>query len=121
MSVVTGSAADAPVIPCDSAAPRERVFAARTAARQASRWWAPHDCTPLSCDMDVRPGGVWRRRMRAPDGTVVTKWGVYREVTAPERLVFTYRTESAGVIHSETLAAGTFADSGHRQRLTLRH
>src|SRR5260370_16790707 len=71
--------------------------------------------------MDVRPGGVWRRRMRAPDGTVVTKWGVYREVTAPERLVFTYRTESAGVIDSETLVTVTFADLGNRTRLTLRH
>ena len=103
------------------AAPRERVFAAWTDARQASRWWAPHDCTPLSCEMDVRPGGAWRRRMRARDGTVVTKWGVYREVTAPERLVFTYRTESAGVSDAETLVTVTFADLGNRTRLTLRH
>ena len=71
--------------------------------------------------MDVRPGGAWRRRMRAPDGTVVTKWGVYREVAAPERLVFTYRTESAGVIDPETLVTVTFADLGDRTRLTLRH
>src|SRR5260370_2353779 len=71
--------------------------------------------------MDVRPGGVWRRRMRAPDGTVVTKWGVYREVTAPERLVFTYRTESAGVIDSETLVTVTLADLGNPTRLTPRH
>ena len=59
--------------------------------------------------------------MRAPDGTVVTKWGVYREITAPERLVFTYRTESAGVIDPETLVTVTFADFGNRTRLTLRH
>ena len=78
------------------AAPRERVFAAWTDVRQASRWWAPRDFTTLSCEMDVRPGGVWRRRMRAPDGTVVTKHGVYREIVAPERLVFTYITEDAG-------------------------
>ncbi len=121
MNVVARSVADELVITRDIAAPRERVFAAWTDARQASRWWAPHDCTPLSCDMDVRPGGVWRRRMRAPDGTVVTKWGVYREVTAPERLVFTYKTESAGVIDSETLVTVTFADLGNRTRLTLRH
>ena len=51
--------------------------------------------------------------MRAPDGTVVTKWGVYREVTAPERLVFTMdRTESAGVSHAETLVTVTFIDLG---------
>jgi uncharacterized protein YndB with AHSA1/START domain len=71
--------------------------------------------------MDVRPGGAWRRRMRAPDGTIVTKWGVYREVAAPERLVFTYLTEQAGVVDPETLVTVIFADLGNRTRLTLRH
>ena len=121
MNVVEKPVANELVMTRDIAAPRERVFAAWTDAQQASRWWAPHDCTPLSCDMDVRPGGAWRRRMRAPDGTVVTKWGVYREVVAPERLVFTYRTESAGVTDPETLVTVTFADLGNRTRLTLRH
>jgi uncharacterized protein YndB with AHSA1/START domain len=121
MNTVTKPVADELVLTRDIAAPRERVFAAWTDIRQASRWWAPHDVTPLSCEMDVRPGGAWRRRMRAHDGTVVTKWGVYREVAAPERLVFTYRTESAGVIDAETLVTVTFADLGDRTRLTLRH
>jgi uncharacterized protein YndB with AHSA1/START domain len=121
MNVVLKPVANELVLTRDIAAPRERVFAAWTDARQASRWWAPQDFTPLSCEMDVRPGGAWRRRIRAPDGTVVTKWGVYREVTAPERLVFTYRTESAGVIDAETVVTVTFADLGSRTRLTLRH
>ena len=121
MNLAAKSVTDEHFLTRDIAAPRERVFAAWTDARQASRWWAPHDCTPLSCEMDVRPGGAWRRRMRARDGTVVTKWGVYREVTAPERLVFTYRTESAGVSDAETLVTVTFADLGNRTRLTLRH
>src|SRR6266404_8544311 len=90
MNVITKSAAPELVLTRDLAAPRAQVFAAWTDERLASRWWLPQNFTPLSCEMDVRPGGGWRRRMRAPDGTVVTKWGVYREVTAPERLVFTY-------------------------------
>ena len=98
------------------------MFAAWTDPGRPSRWWAPQDCTPLSCKMDVRPGGAWRRRMRAPDGTVITKWGVYREVMAPERLVFTYKTEDAdGMVDPETLVTVTFADLGGRTRLTLRH
>jgi uncharacterized protein YndB with AHSA1/START domain len=121
MNLAAKAISDELVLTRDIAAPRERVFAAWTDVRQASRWWAPHSCTPLSCEMDVRPGGAWRRRMRALDGTVVTKWGVYREVTAPERLVFTYRTESAGVSDAETLVTVTFADLGNRTRLTLRH
>lgn len=103
-------------------ASRDRVFAAWTDPRQAEIWWAPQDCTPLSCEMDVRPGGTWRRRMRVPDGTVITKHGVYREVEAPERLVFTYVTEYAdGTVDPETLVTVTFADLGDRTRLTLRH
>jgi uncharacterized protein YndB with AHSA1/START domain len=121
MNVAARSVADELVLTRDIAAPRARVFAAWTDAHAASNWWAPRDFTPLSCEMDVRPGGTWRRRMRAPDGTVVTKWGVYREVAAPERLVFTYWTESAGVTDPETLVSLTFADLGNRTRLTLRH
>ncbi len=121
MNVAARPVADELVMTRDIAAPHELVFAAWTDIRQASCWWAPQDFTLLSCEMDVRPGGRWRRRMRAPDGTVVTKWGVYREIAAPERLVFTYRTESAGVIDPETLVTVTFADLGSRTRLTLRH
>jgi len=121
MNVVTKPTAHELVLTRDLAAPRAQVFAAWTDERLAFRWWLPQNFTPLSCEMDVRPGGGWRRRMRAPDGTVITKWGVYREVVAPERLVFTYRTESAGVIDAETLVTVTFADLGTRTRLTLRH
>ena len=121
MSIAARSVTDELILTRDIAAPRARVFAAWTDARHASRWWPPRDFTPLTCEMDVRAGGAWRRRMRAPDGTVVTKYGVYREITAPERLVFTYRTESAGVTDSETLVTVTFADLGDRTRLTLRH
>ena len=37
----------------------------------------------------MRPGGAIRIHMRGPDGTVYPKTGVYREIVAPERLVFT--------------------------------
>ncbi len=104
-------------------APRERVFAAWVDVNQASLWWAPRDFTPLSCEMDVRPGGVWRCRMRSPSGDVILKHGVYREVAAPERLIFTYNTEdAAGIIDPETIVTVNLIDlGGGRTRLTLRH
>lgn len=104
-------------------APRERVFAAWIDPDQASRWWLPQDCTLVSCKMDVREGGAWHRRMRVPDGSVVSKWGAYHEVTSPERLVFTYNTEYAdGRIDPETLVTVTLEDlGGARTQLTLRH
>ncbi len=107
----------------DYKAPRERVFAAWTDPDKAARWWVPQDCTLVSCKMDVRPGGGWHRRMRVPDGGIVAKWGEYREITAPERLVFTYNTQYAdGSVDPETLVTVTFEDAGAgRTRLTLRH
>ena len=55
-------------------------------------------------------------------GKVIAKWGDYREVTAPERLVFTYNTEYAdGTVDPETLVTVTFENLAGRTRLTLRH
>jgi len=103
-------------------APCARVFAAWTDPDKAARWWVPQDCELVSCKMDVRPGGGWHRRMREPDGGVIAKWGEYREIVAPERLVFTYNTQYAdGTADPETLVTVTFEDLGGRTRLTLRH
>ena len=104
-------------------APREQVYAAWTDPKQAARWWAPKGFTSLACEMDVCAGGAWRREMRAPDGKLVVKHGLYHEIVPPERLVFTYVTEqTGGLIDPETLVTVTFADLGDgRTRLTLRH
>jgi uncharacterized protein YndB with AHSA1/START domain len=111
------------VITRDLKVPPARVFAAWTDVQQSSMWWMPKDCTLVSCEMDVREGGAWRRRMRVPDGTVVTKHGVYREVAPPTRLAFTYNSEYAdGRVDPETLVSLTFDElEGGRTRLTLRH
>ena len=122
MNVALKPAAFELVMKREIAAPRERVFAAWTDVQQTERWWAPRDFTILSCEMDLRPGGAWHRRMRAQSGAIVTKHGVYREIVVPERLVFTYITEDAnGVIDPETLVTVTFTDLGGRTRLTLQH
>jgi uncharacterized protein YndB with AHSA1/START domain len=103
-------------------APRERVFAAWTDARLAARWWLPRECEPIACEMDVRPGGAWTRSMRVRDGSVITKYGVYREVVVPERLVFTYATRYAdGTVDPETVVTVTLTEHDGGTRLTLRH
>ena len=103
------------------AAPRAALFAAWTDERLIARWWASGDYTTLACTMDVRPGGAWSRRLMAPDGGLISEHGVYREVVAPERLVFTYSSEGARVVDRETLVTVTFIDRGERTVLTLRH
>ena len=101
-------------------APRRLVFKMWTEPEHLARWWGPRGYTGLSSRMDVRPGGAWTRSMQAPDGSIIRKHGVYREIVAPERLVFTYVTDDiGGEPGSETLVTVTFADLDGKTRLTL--
>ena len=101
-------------------APRDLVFKAWTEPDRAAQWWGPQGFTTISCEMDVRPGGAYRRCMRSPEGTVHCTRGVYREVVEPERLVFTYAWEDAeGKLGHEMLVTVTFAEHGGKTKLTL--
>jgi uncharacterized protein YndB with AHSA1/START domain len=103
-------------------APRHLVFEAWTQPEQLAAWWGPKGFVNVDWAMDVRPGGAWYRRMRSPEGELFTKRGVYREVEAPARLVFTYVNQWAdGTVDEETLVTVTFEEEGGRTRLTLRH
>ena len=73
-------------------APRERVWREWTEPACFADWFGGADCeVPLSTvAMDVRPGGAWRATMFCgPDRREIRWTGEYREVSAPERLVFT--------------------------------
>ena len=69
-------------------APRELVFDAYTNREHIDQWWGPNGFRNETAEMDVRPGGVWRFVMHAPNGTDYGNRIVYREVVRPERLVF---------------------------------
>ena len=102
-------------------APRETVFSAWVDPEQATQWWGPKGFTPVSCTIDARVGGAWRRVMRSPDGALYRARGVYREVAAPSRLVFTYSWETGtGEAGHETLVTLTFTARGNQTELNLR-
>ena len=71
-------------------APRRLVFEAMTKPEHVRRWWGILDerYSLVVCDIDLRPGGAWRWVGRGPQGEFAFH-GVYREIAAPERLVFT--------------------------------
>lgn len=74
------------------AAARERVWREWTEPESFADWFGGVESeVPLSTvSMDVRPGGVWRATMFCGLERRVIRWtGEYREVTVPERLVFT--------------------------------
>jgi uncharacterized protein YndB with AHSA1/START domain len=73
-------------------APRERVWREWTEPERFADWFGGLECEiPLSTvSMDVRPGGALRATMFCGPARREIRWtGEYREVAAPERLVFT--------------------------------
>jgi uncharacterized protein YndB with AHSA1/START domain len=69
-------------------APRELVFKAWTERERLREWWGPKGFAIEPGKLELRPGGAFHYRMRAPDGREI--WGrfVYREIGPPERIVF---------------------------------
>ncbi len=101
-------------------APRARVFKAWTDAQQLARWWGPKDFTNPVCEIDCCASGTLRIHMRGPDGTVYPMSGTYREVCAPERIVFiSSALDANGKPIFEVLHTVTFAEEGAKTRLTL--
>jgi uncharacterized protein YndB with AHSA1/START domain len=70
-------------------APRALVFKMWTDANHLRKWFGPGIFTNPVCEVDARVGGKWRVVMRDPQGNDYPCGGEYREVVAPERLVFT--------------------------------
>ncbi len=102
-------------------APRELVFKAWTEPEHLVRWSCPRGFTLTHCEGELRPGGPWRSCMRSPDGKDLWLGGVYREIVAPERLVFTHAWDDPqGNPGPETLVTVTFAERGGKTEMTFR-
>ncbi len=101
-------------------APLSLVYKAWTDPEGQMRWLGPQGYTALACEMDTRPGGRYRFGMRSPAGTDHWVQGVYREIVAQERLVYTWAWEDAeGKPGHETLVTVTFAEHEGKTMLTL--
>jgi uncharacterized protein YndB with AHSA1/START domain len=96
-------------------APRDRVFAAYTDPELIPQWWGPRRTTTIVEEMDPRTGGAWRFLMRDSDGSEIVFRGVYREVTAPERIVQTFEWD--GMPGYVSVDSAAFEDLGDRTRI----
>lgn len=74
-------------------APRDLVFKAFTDPTLIPKWWGPTRMTTTVDQMEVRMGGIWRYVLRDLEGLESAFHGVYHEILAPERLVFTFEWE----------------------------
>ncbi len=67
----------------------EQVWAAWTQPELLKQWFCPAPWTVPECDLNVRPGGVFRAVMRGPEGQEFDSSGCYLEVVPNRRLVWT--------------------------------
>jgi len=70
-------------------APRSLIWKAWTDAEHVKKWWAPAPWTTSQCEMDLRPGGIFRTVMRSPEGQEFPHVGCFLELIENEKLVIT--------------------------------
>ena len=102
-------------------APRSRVWAAFTDPAELARWWGPRGASCRRVEADVRPGGRYRIEMVSGEANVFVLEGEYREVRAPERLVYTWVWAQGGMAGFETVATLDFVAHGAETELRVRH
>ena len=97
--------------------PRDLVWQAWTRPEHVRRWFAPLPWTTVDCEIDLRPGGIFRTVMRSPEGEDFPNVGCYLDIVEKEKLVFTdalapgYRPSAApfftAILTLETRGKGT--------------
>jgi len=103
-------------------APRELVFAVWTKPEHIVKWFGPKDFTVPAHAMEFREGGGYRFVMRSPEGKNHPVYGVYKEITPPSRIVFTWEREDLeGADGSGTTVTVTLEQHGAKTKLTLQH
>lgn len=110
-------------------APQALVFKAWTAAEHIQQWMKPEPGMVVPrASMDVRVGGRFRIQMKTAEGEFVTAVGVFQEVKAPERLVYTWDWEKDGsgeefgeVEGKTSLVTVEFLKRGERTEMVLIH
>lgn len=101
-------------------APRELVFQAWTDREHLMKWWGPAGFSVTFLEMDLRPGGAWRKCMRSAQGGEYWRRGTYLEIVEPERLVFTYISDDPeSDPEHETVVTMIFEELGEKTLMTF--
>ncbi len=81
--------------------PPQLVWAGWTRPDYVKRWFTPAPWRTVECEIDLRPGGIFRTVMRSPEGRDFPNLGCYLEVIENRMLVWTaalkpgYRPQNA--------------------------
>ena len=94
--------------------PKELIWKAWTQPEHLKPWFCPLPWKTIDCEIDLRPGGIFRTVMLSPEGKEFPNLGCYLEVVENERLVWTnallpgFRPASASTHEAEETGAFFF-------------
>jgi len=69
--------------------PKELIWRAWTEPELLKPWFCPLPWKTIDCEIDLRPGGVFRTTMQSPEGKQYPGTGCYLEVSPNKKLVWT--------------------------------
>jgi uncharacterized protein YndB with AHSA1/START domain len=100
---------------------RERVFRAWTTPEEILKWFGPGDCRALDAKVDLRVGGSYHFRVFT-QGMEMDLVGVFREITAPSRLVYTWQFKGGPPPNMpETLVTVDFVEKSSATEVRIKH
>jgi uncharacterized protein YndB with AHSA1/START domain len=99
----------------------EKIFAAWTDPQKLVQWFGRADARreTMRAEIDLRVGGRYRVSFSVPAGEYFEVGGVYREIVANERLVFSWAWHSTP--ERESLLTVSLEPDGAGTLLTLHH
>ena len=113
--------------------PRELVWKAWTTPEHLMPWFCPLPWKTIDCEIDLRPGGIFRTVMQSPEGQQFSNLGCYLEVVENEKLTWTNALlpgfRPAPLLKAEEILAFFFTaaitlaphGTGTRYTVTVRH
>jgi uncharacterized protein YndB with AHSA1/START domain len=67
---------------------RKLLFDLWTIPSHLEKWWGPAGLSLGVEKIELKPGGIFHYSMKTPDGNIMYGKFIYREIVAPEKLVF---------------------------------
>jgi len=100
-------------------APPQAVFAAVTDPAELVNWFGPEGFRIPGADFQPHVGARYRIEMQPPEGEAFFLTGEFREVDAPNRLVYTFAWEEPDPDDVENVVSLSLVDLGGSTELSL--
>ena len=104
-------------------APRRLVWEVWTDPKHIGQWWGPHGFKTTVEKQELKTGGTILLHLQGPDGRTWPCRGIYREITEPEKIVYSGIADEShpcgAGLPRRSIVTVTFTEQGGRTTVTL--